>query len=95
MLKPLNDNVLVKPIEEEINESGIIVPDNVAKEKPGRGEVISVGPGRMVDNGTRLEMTVKKGDVVIFIKYSPNELKIGGEDFLMLNESGILGVIEK
>jgi chaperonin GroES len=95
MLKPLNDHVIVKPIaESDKTASGIILPDTANKEKPEKGEVIAAGPGKVLDNGSRAAMSVKQGDKVIFTKYSPNEIKIDGQEYLVLSESDILAVIE-
>ncbi|NQT49479.1 co-chaperone GroES [Candidatus Kuenenbacteria bacterium] len=95
MLKPLNDNVIVKPTsKEEKTASGIILPDTVNKEKPEQGEVISVGPGKLADNGGRMPMSVKQGDKIIFTKYSPNEIKVDGQEYLVLKEDDILAIIE-
>ena len=94
MLKPLNDHLIVKAVsKEEKTASGIFLPDS-NKEKPEQGEVIAVGPGKFLENGTRLPMTVKVGDKIIFTKYSPNEIKINNEDFLVLCESDVLGILE-
>jgi chaperonin GroES len=94
-LKPLNDHVIVKPItEEEKTEGGIILPDTVDKEKPEKGEIIAVGPGKLMDNGQRAEINVKVGDKIIFTKYSPNEIKIKDETYLVLSEGDILAIIE-
>lgn len=95
MLKPLNDHVIVKAIaKEEKTDAGIILPDTVGKEKPEKGEVIAVGPGKLNERGERAPMSVKIGDKIIFTKYSPNEIKVDGADFLVLNESDILAIIE-
>lgn len=95
MLKPLNDHVIVKPLKEnEKTASGIILPDTVDKEKPEKGEIVAVGPGKTLDNGNKAEMSVKTGDKVIFTKYSPNEIKVDGEEYLVLRESDILAIIE-
>jgi chaperonin GroES len=95
MLKPLNDHLIVKPLSrEEKTESGIIIPDTVSKEKPERGEIIAVGPGKLNDNGTRTNMSVKVGDKVIFTKYAPSEIKDAGETYLVLSESDVLAIIE-
>ncbi len=95
MLKPLHDHVVVKPLtEDEKTSSGIILPDTASKEKPEKGEVIAVGEGKLMDNGQRSPMSVKKGDKVIFTKYSPNEIKIEDQEYLVLSESDILAVIE-
>jgi len=89
-LKPLGDRVLVKPlVEEEVTKSGIIVPDT-AKEKPQRGEIIAVGPGRLDEEGKHIAMEVKKGDKVLYAKYAGTEVKIGDDEYLILRESDIL-----
>ncbi|MFH1194035.1 MAG: co-chaperone GroES [bacterium] len=93
-LKPLYDRVIVRPSKEsEMTKSGIILPDT-AKEKSERGEVVAAGPGRLLDNGTRAPMSVKAGDKILFKKYSPEEIKSGNEEFLILEERDILAVIE-
>ena len=94
-VKPLADRVLVKPLTEtETTKSGSIIPDTVEKERPERGEVVAVGPGKMQENGSRLAPTVKVGDKVIFKKYGPDEVKVDGQDLLILEESDILAIIE-
>lgn len=91
-IKPLGDRVLVRPdVAEEKTASGIIIPDT-AKEKPQRGTVVAVGAGKY-ENGTKIEMSVKSGDVVLYGKYSGTELNLDGEDFLIMRESDILGVV--
>ncbi|MBI4854075.1 MAG: co-chaperone GroES [Acidobacteria bacterium] len=93
-LRPLHDRILVKRIEErEQIRGGIIIPDT-AKEKPQEGEVIAVGQGKVLDNGTRVEMALKAGDRVLFGKYSGSEVKLDGEEFLIMREDEVLGVIE-
>jgi chaperonin GroES len=93
-LRPLADRVVVKPIEkEEKTKSGILIPDT-AKEKPQKGEVVAVGPGKLLDNGQRAEMEVKVGDIVIFSKYAGTEVKIGDEKYLVLSERDILAIVE-
>ena len=95
-LKPLNDKVIIKPINEnETTKSGIVLPETAEKEKPEKGEVIAVGPGKLLDNGQRALMNVKIGQVVLFKKYSPDEIKIDQEEFLVIDESDIIGIIEK
>jgi len=95
MLKPLNDHVIVKPLAEtEASVAGIILPDTASKERPEKGEVIAVGPGKILDNGARAQTSVKVGDRVMFKKYSPDEIKIDGKEYLVLSESDILAVIE-
>lgn len=94
-LKPLENRVIVKPLEaEEKTAGGIILPDT-AKEKPMRGKVTAVGPGKMNDQGKRLPLEVKKGDVVIYGKYSGTDIKINNEEYLILRDSDILAVIEQ
>ncbi len=95
-IKPLQDRIIVRRFEsEEKTASGIIIPDS-AKEKPFEGEIIAVGQGgKVFDNGTRVEPTVKVGDKVLFAKYAGTEVKFdGGEDFLIMREDDILGIIE-
>ncbi|GBD20504.1 10 kDa chaperonin [bacterium HR28] len=92
-IRPLGDRVVVKPIQrEEVTKSGIVLPDT-AKEKPQRGQVVAVGPGRMTDDGKRLPMEVKVGDEVLFAKYAGTELKIDDEEYLILSEKDILAVL--
>ncbi len=94
-LKPLADRVVLKPIEaEEKTKGGIVLPDT-AKDKPQEGEVIAVGPGRILDNGTKLTPEVKVGDRVIYSKYSGTEVKVDGEEYLIIRESDILAIKEK
>jgi len=91
-IKPLGDRVVVKPeTAEEKTASGLFIPDT-AKEKPQRGKVIAVGPGR-VENGTKIEMSVKEGDAVLYGKYSGTEISLDGEDYLIMRESDILGIV--
>src|SRR5262245_2921078 len=94
-LRPLHDRVVVKRVEEQKEQmrGGIIIHDT-AKEKPQEGEVVAVGQGKVLDNGTRLEMALKVGDRVLFGKYSGSEIKLEGEEFLIMREDEILGVIE-
>jgi len=94
MLKPLGDHVLVKPLsKEEKTRGGIILPDT-AKEKPQAGEVIAVGPGRLLDNGTRVQPEVKTGDKVIYAKYGGMEIKVEADEYLILRETDILAIKE-
>lgn len=94
MLKPLADRVVVKVAsEEEKTKGGIILPDT-AKEKPHEGEVVAVGPGRRLDNGTVVEPEVKVGDRVIFAKYGGTEVKIDDEEYLILRESDIYAILK-
>jgi chaperonin GroES len=92
-LTPLHDRVIVKPAEpEETTKGGIIIPDT-AKEKPMQGEIIAVGEGRIADDGKKIPMCVKKGDKVLYGKYSGTEVTIDGEDYLIMREADILAVI--
>ena len=92
--RPLGDRVLVRRVEEEAKtKGGIIIPDT-AKEKPQEGEVISVGPGARDEDGKRIAMDVKAGDRILFGKWSGTEVKLNGQDLLIMKESDILGVLE-
>ena len=94
-LKPLGDRLLVKPIEqEEKTASGIILPET-AKEKPQEGEVLAVGPGGRKEDGSRIEMDVKVGDIVLYAKYAGTEIKMDGVKYLILRESDILAIVQK
>ena len=94
-LKPLHDNLIVKPLsDEQATKAGIILPDTVDKERPEKGEVIAVGPGKVMENGSRSQMTVKVGNKVVFKKYSPDEFKLDGVEYLIIAESDVLGIIE-
>lgn len=91
-IKPLFDYVLIKPIEEETKtSSGIVIPDS-AKEKPQRGKVVEVGPGKRVD-GELVEMTIKKGDVVVYKNWGGREIKIDGEEHLLIKEEDLLAIV--
>jgi chaperonin GroES len=91
-LQPLADRLVVKPTEqEEMTKTGIYLPDT-AKEKPQEGKVVEVGPGRLSDDGKRIAMEVKKGDIVLYSKYGGTEIKVDDEDLIILRESDILAV---
>ena len=93
-LRPLHDRLIVERIEEgEQQVNGIIIPDS-AKEKPQQGKVIAVGNGKVQDDGTRQQPDVKAGDVILFGKYSGQEIKLDGEEYIIMREDEILGVIE-
>ena len=93
-LRPLQDRILVKRVEEESKtKGGIIIPDT-AKEKPAEGEVISVGIGKMGEDGKTIALEIKKGDKILFGKYGGTEVKIEGEEYLIMREDDVLGVIE-
>lgn len=94
-IRPLHDRLIVKRFdEEERTKGGIIIPDN-AKEKPQQGEVVAVGNGKVFDDGRRVPLEIKKGDRVLFGKYSGTEIKVEGSEYLMMKEEDILGIIEK
>lgn len=94
-LRPLHDRVLVRRVEEEAKTAGgIIIPDS-AKEKPSEGEVVAVGSGMKADNGTVVPLDVKEGDKILFGKWSGTEVKVGGEDLLIMKESDILGILSQ
>ncbi len=89
-IQPLADRLVIKPVErEEVTKSGIVLPDT-AKERPQEGKVIAVGPGRLTEDGKRIEMDVKVGDTVIYAKYGGTEIKIDDEELIILRESDIL-----
>ena len=94
-LRPLHDRVIVKRLEDEKKSAGgIIIPDSAA-EKPSKGEVLSVGPGKTTDEGKLIPMTVKAGDVVLFGKYSGSEVKVDGQEIVVMREDDIMGVFGK
>jgi len=94
-IRPLQDRIIVKRLEEETKtKGGIIIPDS-AKEKPIEGKVVAVGKGKKTDDGTLIALDVKVGDKVLFSKYGGTEVKIDGEELLIMREDDILGVIEK
>jgi chaperonin GroES len=93
-IKPLGDRLVVKPLEEEeITPSGIVLPET-AKEKPQKGEVLSVGPGARDDDGKRIEMDVSVGDIVLFAKYGGTEIKVDSDKLLILRESDVLAIVQ-
>lgn len=93
-IKPLGDRVLIEPLHEEKKKGGIILPDTVEKERPEKGRIIAVGPGKTDEGGKRIPMNVKKGDKVLFTKYGPNEIKVDDKEYLIAREEDILAVIE-
>jgi chaperonin GroES len=93
MLKPLGDRIVVKAVESASTSiGGIVLPDS-AKEKPQQAEVLAVGPGKLLDNGTRVAVDVQVGDKVVYSKYGGTEVKVGGEDVIILRGDDILGVV--
>jgi chaperonin GroES len=95
-IKPLHDRVIIRRIEDNVNQTagGLFIPDT-AKEKPQEGEVIAAGEGKYKEDGTRQTLDVKEGDRVLFGKYSGSEIKLDGEEFLIMREDEILGIIER
>jgi len=93
-IRPLDDRVVVEPLEaEDKTKGGIVLPDT-AKEKPTKGKVISIGEGKLLDNGKRAQLLVKKGDQVLYGKYAGTEITVGGKEYLIIKESDILAKIE-
>jgi len=95
MIKPLSDHILVEPMKEEKKKGGIILPDTVEKERSEKGKVVAVGPGKLDKDGKRVPIDVKKGDVVLFTKYSPNEVKVDGKEYLIIKEDDVLAIIDR
>lgn len=94
MIKPLHDNLVIKTADEgDVTAAGIVLPSTVDKERPEQGEVVAIGDGKLLDNGQKAPMTVKVGDRVMFKKYSPDEIKIEGEEYLIISESDVLAVL--
>ena len=94
-IRPLADKVLVERVKAESKTAGGIVLPDAAKEKPQRGKIVSVGEGKLLEDGTRREVQVKKGDLVLFTSYAGTEIKIDGKEYLIMDESDIMAVIEK
>src|SRR5512145_2556436 len=93
-IRPLNDKLVVKRLEaEEKTKGGIVLPDS-AKEKPKEGKVISVGPGKVLDDGSRGTLQVKKGDRILFTSYAGTEIKVDGEEYIIMGEDDILAIVE-
>ncbi len=93
-IKPLADKVLVQRVEAQSTTAGGIVLPEAAKEKPQRGKIISAGPGKILDDGSVQKMQVKKGDVVLFTSYAGSEIKLSGDEYLIMSESDILAIVE-
>ncbi|MBI3581134.1 MAG: co-chaperone GroES [Nitrospinae bacterium] len=94
-VRPLADRVLVKPLEEkEMKKGGIIIPDT-AKERPMEGEVVATGPGKIGEDGKVIPLSLKKGDKILYGKYSGTEIKLDGTEYLLMREDDVLGTIEK
>lgn len=93
-IKPLAGHVLIEPLREEKKKGGIILPETVEKERSEKGKIVAVGAGRLDKDGKRMPLEVKKGDIVIFTKYGPNEVRVDEKDYLIAKEDDILAVIE-
>lgn len=98
MLRPLSDHVVIEPLKEEKKKGGIILPDTIEKEKSEKGKVVAVGAGKWAispaGEGKRVPLEVKKGDIVLFTKYGPNEVKVDGKEYLIAREEDILAIIK-
>lgn len=95
-LRPMDDRLLVEPMEEELSTSfGLVLPETASREKPQKGRVVAVGPGKLSEDGKRIPMTVKAGDVVLYSKYGPTEVKLEGKEIYFLQESDVLAIVEK
>lgn len=93
-LRPMDDRILVEPLEEETSTSfGLVLPDTASREKPQKGRVVAVGPGKLTDEGKRVPMSVKAGDTILYTKYGPTEVKIEGKEIFFLQESDVLAVV--
>lgn len=93
--KPLSNHIFIEPLEEEkTTKSGIVIPDSAEKEKPIKGKVLAVGPGKFNEDGERIPMSVKVGDTVLFKKYGPDEIEIDGKKYLVGDEEDILAIVE-
>ena len=94
-IKPLHDRVVIERLEEELKSAGGIVIPDTAKEKPMRGRVVAIGPGKVLDNGNIIPLGVKEGDEVLFGKYSGTEVKVEGKEWVVMREDDIMGIIEQ
>jgi chaperonin GroES len=95
-IKPIGGHIVLKPVDAETTTaSGIIIPDTAKQDRPERGEVVAVGPGQLLENGSRQEVEVSVGQTVIFKKYSADEVKVEGQEFLVISQSDIIAIIEK
>lgn len=95
-INPLGDRVVIEPLSEEKGsktKTGIYLPETVDKERPEQGKIVAVGPGKMTDEGKRVPVNVKKGDIVLFTKYGPNEIKVDGKEYLIAREEDILAIL--
>ncbi|MBP9718789.1 co-chaperone GroES [Candidatus Gracilibacteria bacterium] len=93
-LRPLDDRILIEPVEEKTTTSfGLVLPESSSKEKPQKGMVLAVGPGKLTDEGKRVPMVVKVGDTILYTKYGPTEVKLEGKEIFFLQESDVLAII--
>lgn len=94
-IRPLSDHVVIKPInKEERTKTGIVLPDTAEKEKPEQGKVVAVGPGKMLSSGKIQPTGLKKGQIVLFTKYGPNEIEVNGKEYLICRQDDILAILE-
>jgi chaperonin GroES len=93
-IQPLADRIVIVPVSEKKTLSGIIIPETGNKERPEKGEVVAVGPGRITDDGKNIPPQIKVGDIVVFAKYGPEEVKVDGVDYYILREDQVLAVIK-
>jgi len=94
-LKPLGSRIIIEPIEEDkTTESGIVIPETAEKERPIKGNVLAVGPGRVTDSGERVPVSIKVGDTVLFKKYGPDEIEMDGKKYLVADEEDVLAIIK-
>ncbi len=95
MLTPLHDNLIVEAMDprDQATASGIIIPDTAQGEKPQQGKVTAAGPGKLLESGQRAAMSIKVGDIVVFKKYAPDEVKVAGKEYLVISESDVLAVV--
>ena len=94
-LKPVSDHIVLKSVEQETKTaSGIIIPDTVDKERPEKGEVVAIGPGKVLENGQRASMEVQVGNTIVFKKYAPDEVKVDGVTYLVIRAEDVMAIIE-
>ncbi len=95
-IQPLDDRVVIEPLsQEEVTKSGIVLPSTVEQEKPQEGKVVAIGPGKMGEDGKRLPMDVKVGDIVLYSKYAPTEIEIEGKEILIVGQDSVLAIVNK
>ena len=94
MIKPISDHVVIEPMKEEKKKSAILLPESSEKQKSEKGKVVAAGPGKLDNAGKRIPMEVKKGDVVVFSKYGPREIKINDKEYLIARQDDILAIVD-